>query len=95
MSLNPKCPHCGGTRAVLTSEHKRHGCLWLILFRIYYVIWTILRWIAGLLVLILFDWWMAILKAIAGKGYVFKSKRFFSPWRRYYYCPDCGTNFRG
>ncbi len=95
MSLNPKCPRCGGTRAVLTTENKRHGCFWLLLFGIYYVIWSIIRWIIGLLIFILIDWWMFLLKHLMGKGYVMKCKRWFSPWRRYFYCPDCGTNFRG
>ena len=94
MALNVKCPKCGGTRAILTGEKKRHGCFWLVLFGIYYVIWTVIRWIIGLLVLILFDWWISIIKAIAHKGYVWRCKYWFSPWRRTYYCPDCGHNFR-
>ena len=94
MALNVKCPKCGGTRAMLTGESKRHGCFWLVLFGIYYAVWSVIRWIIGLLILILFDWWIAILKAIAGKGYAWRSKRWFSPWRRTYYCPDCWYNFR-
>ena len=95
MPLNPKCPRCGGTRAMLTTERKRHGCFWLLLFGAWYMLWSFLRWIIGALLFLLLDWWLAILAAIRGKGYVFQCKRWFSPWRRNFYCPDCGFNFRG
>lgn len=94
MSLNIKCPRCGSNRAMLTHESKRHGCFRLILFGIWYAVRTVIRWIIGLLILVLFDWWIAILKAVMGKGYAWRSKRWFSPWRRLFYCPDCGYHFR-
>ena len=95
MALNPSCPKCGSGRVQLTVETRRHGCFWLVLFGVYYVLYIIFRWIIGLLVLLFYDWWAAIIHACMGRGHVWKCKYWFSGKRRTYYCHDCGYNFRG
>lgn len=94
MGVNVKCPKCGSTKVQLSNEMNKHGCLWTILFGIYYFFWLIFRWIIGLFVLICYDWWMAIIHKIRHKGHVWQFKRWFSNRRRVYYCHDCGHNFR-
>lgn len=94
MSVNHKCPQCGGTHVQLTSERSKHGCFWLILFGVYYVFWIMIKWIVGLLLFLLYDWWMAIVHACCGKGHVWQCKKWFSGVKRVYYCHDCGNNFK-
>ncbi len=94
MSLNVRCPKCGGTNVQLVEEKEGHGCLWLILFGVFYVMWIALKWTIGLFILLLFDWWIAIIMRIFGKGYVWMSRYWFTTTRRRYYCHDCGHNFR-
>ena len=53
------------------------------------------KWIVGCFILTFVDWWMAIVSKIQGKGYVWKSKRWFTGRKRIYYCHDCGHNFNG
>ncbi len=93
MSLNKKCPRCGSTRVQLSQTKSKHGCLWLILFGIFYVMWVLLKWCVGFMILICLDWWLAIVKAIMKKGYVWKSKKWFSGNKKIYYCHDCSHNF--
>ncbi|MGN1163454.1 MAG: hypothetical protein ACI4S4_01475 [Candidatus Ornithospirochaeta sp.] len=95
MSINVRCPRCGGDHVQLSSERSKHGCLWFILFGIYYIAWILVKWTVGISVLILWDWWMAIVCALLGRGYVWKSRGWFSTTKRIYYCHDCGHNFRG
>ncbi len=94
MSLNAKCPRCGSTNVQLTSEKSKHGCLWLFLFGILYLIWIPIKWCIGLLVLLLVDWWVALVKKKQGKIYVWKSRGFFTLSKRYYYCHNCSNNFK-
>lgn len=94
MGLNRKCPKCGSEKVQLSDNERKHGCLWLALFGSLYCIYLICKWIIGFSVLIFFDWWMAIIKRKQNKGYVWKSKKFFSGRSRYYYCHDCGYNFK-
>ena len=94
MAINRKCPKCGSHRVQLSNESSKHGCLYLILFGIYYFFWLLFRYMIGFMIFILYDWWMAILHGITGKGHVWQSKRWFSNRRRLYYCHDCGYNFR-
>lgn len=94
MAMNVKCPNCGSTRVQLSNERSKHGLLWFVLFGVFYIMWIIFKWFIGLCVLIFFDSWMFFLKKAQGKGYVFKSKGWFSGNKRIYYCHDCGTNFK-
>lgn len=94
MGLDIKCPKCGSTRVQLSEERGKHGCLYFILFGSLYIIYLISKWILAFCILILFDWWIAIIKAIMGKGYVWKSLSLFSSRRKLYYCHSCGHNFR-
>ena len=94
MAINVRCPKCGSTKVQLSSESKKHGCLWLILFGWYYVIWVMIKWMIGAFIFMIYDWWMAIVKAIAGKGHVWRCRKWFTGTRRIYYCHDCGYNFR-
>lgn len=93
MALNIKCPRCGGVRVQLSSERSKHGFLWFLIFGVLYLVWIPIKWTIGLTIL-LFDWWMAIIKGIMNKGYVWKSKGFFTTTKKLYYCHDCGYNFR-
>ena len=94
MAINVKCPKCGSTNVQLSNERSKHGFLWLVLFGIYYLVWLVCRWIIGLLMFFIYDWWMAIIKKIRNKGHVWQCKRWFSNKRRIYYCHNCGYNFR-
>lgn len=94
MGLDIKCPKCGSTRVQLSEERGKHGCLYFILFGSLYIIYLIFKWTVAFCILILFDWWIAIIKAIMGKGYVWKSLSLFSSRRKLYYCHSCGHNFR-
>lgn len=95
MSLNVKCPKCGSTSVQLSNVSSKHGCFWFILFGCYYLVWIFIKWMIGLMVLVCLDWWMAIVKAIMGKGYIWKCKRWFSGTKKVYYCHECGYNFKG
>ncbi|MCR4885410.1 MAG: hypothetical protein K5919_00655 [Clostridiales bacterium] len=94
MAINRTCPKCGGKHVQLSSERSKHGCLWTVLFGIYYVCWVFIKWIIGLLVLILYDWWMAIVKACIRRGHVWQCRKWFSGTKRTFYCHDCGYNFK-
>ena len=92
--INRKCPRCGSERVQLSSERSKHGCLWTILFGIYYVAWVFFKWMIGLILFLCWDWWMAIVKACLGKGHVWQCRKWFGGTKRIYYCHDCGYNFR-
>lgn len=94
MSINARCPRCGSYHVQLSNEESKHGCLWTVLFGIYYVVWVLIKWIIGLMVFILYDWWAAIMHACMHKGHVWQCGKWFSGKRRIYYCHDCGHNFR-
>ena len=95
MAVNRKCPKCGSERVQLTNEGNKHGCLYTILFGFIYIFWLFVKWTIGFMILICYDWWMAIIKNSQGKGFIWQSKRWFSNRRQVYYCHDCGYNFRG
>lgn len=94
MAINVKCPRCGSTKVQLSNEISKHGCLYLVLFGIWYLMWLFIRYMIGFMIFICYDWWAAIIHATAGKGHVWQSKRWFSNRRRIYFCHDCGYNFR-
>ncbi len=94
MGVNVKCPKCGDTRVQLSNEINKHGCLWTFLFGAYYICWIFIKWMIGLLLLVFYDWWMAIIKKANGQGHIWQWKRWFSNRRRIYYCHNCGHNFR-
>ena len=94
MGVNVKCPKCGSTKVQLSNEMSKHGCLWTVLFGLYYFVWIMMKWCIGLMIFICYDWWMAIIKKSSGKGHVWQSKRWFSNRRRIFFCHDCGHNFR-
>ena len=94
MALNRKCPKCGSEKVQLSDNTKKHGCLWLMLLGWIYIFWLMFKWMIGFMILIYFDWWMAIIKGVQNKGYVWQSKKWFTGNRKYYYCHDCGYNFK-
>lgn len=94
MAINVKCPKCGGTKVQLSNEMSKHGCLYMVLFGIWYFMWMMCKWMIGFMVLVCYDWWMAIVHSVSGKGHVWQSKRWFSNRRKVYFCHDCGHNFR-
>ena len=94
VAIKRKCPRCGSSRVQLSSERSKHGCLWAILFGMYYIVWIMFKWSIGLCILFVWDWWMAIIKKASGKGYVWQSKKWFSGKNQVFYCHNCGYNFR-
>lgn len=62
MGINRKCPKCGSEKVQLSDNTKNHGCLWLCLFGTIYIFWLMIKWTIGFMILIFFDWWMAIIK---------------------------------
>ena len=94
MGLNVKCPKCGSTKVQCSNERSKHGCLWFIIFGIFYVIFVFLKWMIGIMCLILWDWWMAIVKSCMGKGHIWQSRKWILGTKKIYYCHDCGHNFR-
>ena len=95
MALNQKCPKCGSTHVQLSNVESKHGCLWFILFGWIYWAWVFCKWMIGFMIIICFDWWMAIIKEVQQKGYVWKGARWFSGRKKVYYCHDCSHNFKG
>lgn len=94
MSINRRCPRCGGDHVQLSDERSKHGCLWFLIFGVYYLVWVAIKWAIGLMLFFMLDWWLAILMALLGKPYIWKCRSWFSGVRRYYYCHNCGNNFR-
>ena len=43
MAVNVKCPKCGSTKVQLSNEMSKHGCLWTVLFGIYYFMWIMIK----------------------------------------------------
>ena len=78
MELNQKCFKCGSAHVQLSNVESKHGCRWFILFGWLYLIWIPIKWVIWSVVFVCIDWWMAIIKKAQGKGYVWKSKRWFS-----------------
>lgn len=75
MGINLKCPKCGSTQVQLSSESSKHGCLWFLLFGIWFIFWVIIKWMIGTMIFICYDWWMYIIQKSRGKGYVWQSKQ--------------------
>ena len=94
MAINRKCPRCGSAHVQLSNERSKHGCFWMIMFGIYYFAWMLIKWMIGLMVFVLYDWWMAIIKACMGKGHVWQCRKWFAGTKRVFYCHDCGYNFK-
>lgn len=92
--MNVKCPKCGSEHVQLSQSENKHGIIYLLLFWMIYV-WVIFaKWFIGLCVLCFFDWWMAIIKKKQGKPYLWKFRGWFSNRKRFYYCHNCGYNFK-
>lgn len=97
-----KCPKCGSNHTQLTAienDKKKHGFLWFILFGFWYWLFLLTIWmfkiVIGMMILMCWDWWMAIVKKTKNLGYSWKCKRFFAKVKKkHYYCHDCGTNFK-
>jgi len=95
MSINPKCPNCGSKDVQLTTEMSKHSVLWFVLFGWLWLLWWLFKAMIALYVLILFDWWYAIIKKSQNKGYVWISKRIMQNRSKTYHCNKCKKNFRG
>ncbi len=78
MAINVKCPKCGSTNVQLSNERSKHGFLWFILFGLFFLAWLVVRWIIGITIFCIYDWWMFIIKKIRKKGHVWQCKRWFS-----------------
>ena len=94
MSINKRCPKCGSDHVQLSNERSKHGCLWTILFGIYYISWLIIKWMIGAVVFLLWDWWTLIVDKIRKKGHIWQCRKWFSGNKRVYYCHNCGYNFK-
>lgn len=88
-----KCPKCGSEKCQLTAKAKHHGVLWFLLFGIIWMIYAFCKWCVGIVIAMVFDWWMAIIKAIMKKPYYWHCKKWFVK-RNSYYCQECGFNFK-
>lgn len=95
MALNQQCPKCGSTHVQLSNVESKQGCFWFLMFGWLFLIWRFLKCCVGLMILAFFDWWMYLIKKNQEKGYVWKSKRWFSGRKKIYFCHDCSTNFKG
>ena len=94
MSINKICPRCGSNKVELTHINKGYGCLFGIIFGFFYLILIVLiKWMIGLTILLVWDWWFAIVMKSSNKPYTWISKRFFFR-RNTYYCHECGNNFK-
>lgn len=94
MAFNKRCPKCGSEKCQMVQERGGHGCLWMLLFNIFYLGWVGFKWTIGFFVLIFIDSWMAILAAKDNKEYIWQCRKWFTSIRRSYYCHDCGYNFK-
>lgn len=94
MAINKRCPRCGGTYVQLSAERSKHGFFYYLVFGCAFIWWRIIKAIIGILILLYYDWYMAIISKVRGKGYVWKCKGWFSGKKRIYYCHTCGYNFR-
>ena len=94
LMINVKCPKCGSTKVQLSNENSRHGCLFTILFSVWYLIIVLCRWIIGALLFFVWDWYMALIHKARNKGHIWQCRKWFSGKKRIYYCHDCGYNFR-
>ena len=88
-----KCPKCGGTKCQLTNQGKHHGVFYFILFGIWWLLYAMFKWMIGLMILVYFDWWYAIIKKVKKEAYYWHCKKWFMK-RSTDYCPDCGYNFK-
>lgn len=95
MAMNQRCPRCGSMRVQLSDVDRPHGCLWFLLLGVFYLLFLFCKWCIGFLILVYFDWWMAIIRKARGVGYVWKCTRWFTGWKKTYYCHDCYYNFKG
>lgn len=84
MAINVKCPKCGGTHVQLSNERSKHGCIWFLLFGIYYICWVMVKWIIGLMFFICYDWWAAIIHSAAGKVMFGKVKSGFPARKEFF-----------
>ena len=73
-----RCNNCGSenmtaTIQSTTSYKQGHGCLWTILFGLFYWTWLIIKWTFKYLIVFLWyicvEWWRAIIVAISSKPY--------------------------
>lgn len=94
MSLDKKCPKCGSTKVQLSSVKSKHSVLWLILFGWAWIFWIMCKWMIGFMILIFYDWWMDIIAKSKNRGYVWKSKGWFTLSSKTYYCHNCNHNFK-
>lgn len=95
MGINKKCPKCGSEKTQLTHIKSKHGFLKFLFFGIWYMLYIFYKWMIALTILICYDWWRAIIAKNSGKGYVWVSKKWFDINKKFYYCTNCGHNFKG
>lgn len=95
MANNQRCPKCGSNHVQLSNVESKHGFFWFIIFGWIYLIVLPIKWFIGATIFVCFDWWMAMLAKKNEKGYVWKSKRWFSGRKKMYYCHNCHYNFKG
>lgn len=89
--MNKKCPKCGSSKTKVTQQLKKHGFLWWVFIGVW--VW-LFKVIFAMTVFMVYDWWMAIIKKIQGKGHIWRSKKMMSNTATIYYCDDCGNNFK-
>ena len=65
--VNIKCPRCGSNHVQLSNEMNKHGCLWTILFGVFYIGWLFIRWMIGAMLFMFYDWWMVTVEKLQKK----------------------------
>lgn len=54
------------------------------MFGFWYLLLIPFKWVIGAIVFIVYDWWMAIIKKMKGKGHVWKCKGWFVGTKKIY-----------
>ena len=75
MAVNAKCPKCGSTKVQLSNESSKHGCLYMVLFGIWYFMWLMCKWCIGMMVFFCYDWWMAIVHKVSGADIILERNK--------------------
>lgn len=78
MAKDVKSPKCDSTEVQLSNESSKHGCFYIVIFGVWYFMFLMYKWTFGIMLLVCYDWWMAIVRKVSGKGHVWKSKKWLS-----------------
>ncbi|MBE6644671.1 MAG: hypothetical protein E7612_04735 [Ruminococcaceae bacterium] len=95
MNKLPICPNCRGSNILISYEKESEGNFFAVFFGIFYLAWFLVRCAVGLVILIFYDVWRAVIEKRRGRSHIFISRRWFRGSKKSYYCQDCKTHFKG